>query len=73
MSLEKPSCQEEENYIRDYYSESSSYESEDNYNDYDGCESDGCDAVTALSHLHTLISVSMSVILLSRCSVTVTI
>lgn len=43
MSLEKPSCQEEENYIRDYYSESSSYESEDNYNDYDGCDSDGCD------------------------------
>ena len=44
MSLEKPSCQEEENYIRDYYSYSeSSCESEDNYNDYDGCDSDGCD------------------------------
>jgi hypothetical protein len=42
MSIEMPSCQEEEDYIRDYYSESS-YENEDNYNDYDGCDSDGCD------------------------------
>jgi hypothetical protein len=44
MSLEMPSCQEEEDYIRDYYSHGQSYyENEDNYNDYDGCDSDGCD------------------------------
>ena len=42
MSLEKPSCQEEEDYIRDYYT-GSSYDNYDYDDEFEGCESDGCD------------------------------